>query len=408
MTRKLYWENPYLYESEASIIKKEKKNNMVHIILDKSIFYPDGSGGQPGDIGTINGKKVVETIEVNDNLVHILKSDVSETSGTKVQMSIDPSHRFDMMQQHTGQHLLSGVISTLLEGETISFHLGKDYSTIDVTLPAIDDDEIEKVEILCNKIIQSNFDVKSYFVDSDKIKLIPVRKSPNLVDDIRIIEIDEFDYSPCGGTHLSHTGELGLLKITKWEHYKGNIRIQFISGNRAVKDYTSKFQSVRTIAGFFSSTDDGIEYKVNRLIKNMEYLEKEFRNRKNELIQVRSEQLVNDSQKIENISIINKLYEEYDFKELSQLGSHISTNYKKTVQIFGISNVDVSQFIISKSKDVNIDLTTIYKTLSSEFKIKGGGNTNTIQGSVPTEALVSLMNKSLDIIVDEIKLNIGE
>lgn len=402
MTRKIYWENPYLYETEASIIKKEKKNGMIHITLDKSIFYPDMSGGQPGDIGTINGERVIETLEVNDNLVHILKSDIS---GPKVQMAIDSSHRFDIMQQHTGQHLLSGIISNLLAGETLSFHLGKKYSTIDVALADINNDEIAKVEILCNKIIQSNFYIKSYFVDNDKIKLIPLRKSASVTNNIRIVEIDGFDYSPCGGTHLCYTGELGLLKVTNWEHYKGNVRIQFITGHRAFEDYTSKFNSVKSIAGLLSSSDNDIEDKVGKLIDDTEKFEKKIRSQKNELIGIRSDQLVNKSQKIEDISIVNKLYEKYNFKDLSQLVTHISSNYEKNIQIFGISNKNLAQFIISKSKDVNIDLTNVYKVLSTEFKLKGGGNTNTVQGSIPTEDLVSFMNRSKEILVDKIKFN---
>ncbi len=399
MTRKLYWDNPYLYEADASIIKKERKNGKFHVILDKTIFYPDMSGGQPGDVGTINGKKVLETTEKGGNLIHVLKSDIS---GQKLHMSIESDHRMDMMQQHTGQHLLSGVLYNLMGGETVSFHLGKDYSSIDVTLSDMTEDEAEKSELLCNKIIQSNFKVKSYSIDQEKVKLLPVRKPPSVVDNIRVVEIDGFDYSPCGGTHVNHTGELGLLKITKWEHYKGILRIQFLCGQRAIEDYSSKFKSVRSIAGMFSSADDGIEQKVQKLIQDKSLLEKESRDVKSEIIEMRSTHLMAGSSKFKDISIIKKLYDHYNFKELSQLGSYISNENARVIQIYGISNEGLGQFMINKSRDIDLDLGNLYKALSSEFNLKGGGNPNTVQGSVPTDSLSALLDRCVELLMDKL------
>ena len=395
MTRKLYWENPYLHETEASIIKKEKKEGKYHVRLDRTIFYPDMSGGQPGDVGTINGERVIETIEHEDGLTHILESQVT---GPKVKLSIQSDHRFDMMQQHTGQHLLSGVLYNLLGGETISFHLGKDYSSIDVTLTDMDHEEASNVEALCNRIIQSNFKVKTYIVNQEKLRLLPVRKSPSVDTNIRMVEIDGFDYSPCGGTHVNHTGELGLLKITKWDHYKGNLRIQFLTGQRAFVDYSSKFKSVRSISNLLSSSDDNIEAKVEKILMDKINLEKEVRSGREELISARSALLVEGSEKIGDMSLISKVYDNFDFKALSHLGSHISNNYERVVQIYGISNDGLGQFIISKSKDISIDLGNVYKQLAGEFKLKGGGNTNTVQGSVPTVNLDSLLQRAREII----------
>lgn len=395
MTRKLYWENPYLHETEASIIKKEKKEGKYHVRLDRTIFYPDMSGGQPGDVGTINGERVIETIEHEDGLTHILESQVT---GPKVKLSIQSDHRFDMMQQHTGQHLLSGVLYNLLGGETISFHLGKDYSSIDVTLTDMDHEEASNVEALCNRIIQSNFKVKTYIVNQEKLRLLPVRKAPSVDTNIRLVEIDGFDYSPCGGTHVNHTGELGLLKITKWDHYKGNLRIQFLTGQRAFVDYSSKFKSVRSISNLLSSSDDNIEAKVEKILMDKINLEKEVRSGREELISARSALLVEGSEKIGDMSLISKVYDNFDFKALSHLGSHISNNYERVVQIYGISNDGLGQFIISKSKDINIDLGNVYKQLAGEFKLKGGGNTNTVQGSVPTVNLDSLLQRAREII----------
>src|SRR5690554_4550463 len=214
MTRKIYWENPYLYEIDALVEEKKIKDNKFYVKLNRTIFYPNMSGGQPGDKGTIDGIKVLDTYEESNKIIHVLEKNISQL---KVKLKIDSTVRFDLMQQHTGQHLLSGVFYNLFNAETVGFHLGEEYVTIDITLDEISIDEIKKVEQMCNKIIQSNFKVKSYFVTNDNVHLIPVRKPPTVNEDIRIIEIEGFDYSPCGGTHVSYTGEIGLIKIRKWE-----------------------------------------------------------------------------------------------------------------------------------------------------------------------------------------------
>ena len=400
MTRKLYWENPYLHEAESEIVKREKKDGKIYLTLNRTIFYPDMSGGQPGDIGSINGEPVLQTMERNGDLVHVLAKDIS---GKSARMEIDPSHRQDLMQQHTGQHLLSGVLYNLMAAETISFHLGDDYSTIDVTADDLSQEDEERAELLCNKIIQSNFHVKSYFVDNEKIKQIPVRKAPSVNEDIRVVEIDGFDYSPCGGTHVSQTGELGILKIMKWERYKGNIRIQFLVGGRAFKDYATRFNSIKAISSLLSAGHVDIESKVSKIYEDRASLEKQNRELKKELLEIKSSSIVENASEVQGVRIAGEIFDHYDFKELSNLSSHISSSYENTVQIYGISNDGLGQFIISKTKDVNVDLQKIYSSLSSRFKVKGGGNSNTVQGSVSTDALDRLLNDCYESIKAELE-----
>lgn len=389
MTKKIYWENPYLYEIDALVEEKKIKDNKFYVKLNRTIFYPNMSGGQPGDKGTIDGVKVLDTYEEGNKIIHVLEKNISQL---KVKLKIDSTVRFDLMQQHTGQHLLSGVFYNLYNAETVGFHLGEEYVTIDITLDEISIDEIRKVEQMCNKIIQSNFKVKSYFVTNDNVHLIPVRKPPTVNEDIRIIEIEGFDYSPCGGTHVSYTGEIGLIKIRKWEKYKGNIRIEFLCGNRAVNDYTWKSDYIKTMANMLSSKDTDVLSKFEKICQEKISLEKEIVSIKNDLMLFRSSILLSNGYSINNFNIIRENFINESFKDIGLLNSYICNNNSNLVTIFTLTSDKGNQFIISKSRDLEIDLLKLYKDLSSKISVKGGGNNNTIQGNVPPENLSELID----------------
>ncbi len=274
MVERVFFANPYTREIEANIVEKTYEDGKYFLKLDKTIFYPHLSGGQPGDKGTINDLPLVEVYEEDDEIIHVLREDIK---GDRVLLKIDWANRLDNMQQHSGQHLLSAAFSNIYGGETIGFHIGSESVTIDLTLADLKEEEVEKIESYVNKIIFSNFKIKSYFVDKDSIGRIPLRKPPSVDSDIRIVEIDGIDYSPCGGTHLRRTGELGLVKILKWKKYKGNIRLEFLCGNRALQDYRWKNQAIKEISLMLSSKDKDIVDKVQILLKQKISLEKDLR-----------------------------------------------------------------------------------------------------------------------------------
>src|SRR5699024_4971686 len=237
-------------EIDANILEKSFKEDKYYFTLDRTIFYPHLAGGQPRDKGKINNINVIDVYEKDEDIVHILEEDIE---GKDVQLSINWDNRFDLMQQHTGQHLLSSSFRSLFNAETVGFRIGEDYSTIDIQKPSLNKQEVKQVEFLTNKIIQSNFEVLSYIVKEDKLDEIPIDKLPTTDEDIRIVEIMGLDYSPCCGTHVNSTGEVGLVKIRKWENNKGNTRIEFLCGFRALDDYYWKNQYINEISSIMSS-----------------------------------------------------------------------------------------------------------------------------------------------------------
>ncbi|MBZ2175753.1 alanyl-tRNA editing protein [Schnuerera sp. xch1] len=285
MTEKVYLENPYLRKIGARIIEKKYRNNKYYIKTNKTIFYPNLSGGQPGDKGTINGVEVLDTYEDGEDIIHITKDNIHSD---RAMLSIDWENRFDYMQQHSGQHLLSSVFYKLYNGETIGFHIGGKYVYIDINIPQINKDEIKKVEKFANKIIFSNFNIKSYIVKKEEIDKIPVRNEPTITSNIRIIEIDEIDFSPCCGTHVRNTGEIGIIKIRKVESYKNNMRVEFVCGSRALKDYSWKSDYIEDISYLLSSKDTDAKDKVKKLYNQKIVLEKENKILKEKLYKYRS------------------------------------------------------------------------------------------------------------------------
>lgn len=400
MTKKFYIENPYLKELDAEIIEKRYVNNKYYIKLNRTIFYPHLSGGQPGDRGTINDIDVLEVYEDGEDIVHVLENGIN---GNSVHLSIDWENRLDLMQQHTGQHLLSAVFYKLFNGETVGFNISKEYVYVDITIPTLSDEDAHRVELLANKVIYSNFPIKSFYVTQAQLDKLPVRKAPKVKSNIRIVEIDNFDFCPCGGTHLSHTGELGIIKIRRWEKYKGNIRVEFVCGGRALKDYTWKNTYIREIGLLLSSKDKDVLEKVNKLYGDKIELEKENRSLKDSLLKLKGDSLLEEAQLYSDIRFIYNEIDNMDFKELSYIANYLNNN-EKLVQIYGLKDNEKAQFYISRSKDLNINLQDMFKKISSQYHLKGGGNPNTVQGSTQTQELKLVLDSFAKYIIKEIKV----
>jgi len=388
MTEKLYLNNQYLREIDARIVEKTYKDGKYYIKLDRTIFYPHLSGGQPGDKGTINGVEVVEVFEDDSDIIHVTKDNIHSD---KVMLNIDWENRLDNMQQHSGQHLLSAAFYKLYNAETISFHIGKDYVYIDITLPDLTEEEAKKVEIYANRIIFSNFDIKSYYIEKKDIDKIPVRKKPSVSSNIRIVEIDNIDFCPCGGTHVRQTGEIGLIKIRKWEKYKGNVRIEFVCGNRALEDYSWKNKAINDISLLLSSKDKDVYDKVKTLLEQKVELEKENRHLKEEIIKYEGKELLRNAYKTKNIPFISKVFADKDLKEINAISAFLN-NVSSSIHIFGSNKDNKGQFLISVPKDLNINLKNILKEISSEFEVKGGGSNNTVQGGCKLEDLDNILS----------------
>lgn len=390
-------DNPYLREMDSKITKKEFKDKKSYLQLDKTIFYPHLAGGQPMDFGRINGLEVLDVYEEGDEIIHVVKGEIKSN---RVHMEIDWDRRFDLMQQHSGEHLLASSFYRLFNATNVGIHIGSQINTIDIVKPYLTEDEARQVEYLANKVIQSNFKVKSYTVSHDQLSKIPLRKDSSIEDEnIRIIEIDNIDYVACCGTHVSHTGEIGLIKILKWEKYKGNIRVDFICGNRTLKDYSFKNHYINEIGTLLSARDIDVLERVKQLYTSKESVEKENKQLREELYLIKGQLLFKEAIKENGTNFIMADIEDMDSKEVNLIASNLNKNHEALIQIYSIRNETIGQFLVTRSDDLDINLKEIFEEVTKKIIVKGGGSPQLIQGA----SSLTILDKVVDVFKNQIK-----
>lgn len=249
MTTKLYYTAPHLTEWDTHITRSMERDGKYLVMLEETAFYPHG-GGQPCDTGTIQGVRVLDVVLEDGDICHQVERLPEDR---KVACRLDWERRFDHMQQHSGQHLLSAVCLELLGARTESFHLGQEYDTIDVNCSDITPAQLSAIEQEVNQQIYSNRSIKSYFVTREQLKDIPLVKTPKVTENIRIVEIEGIEYNACGGTHVAQTGEIGIIKCLKWEKQKGMARIHFKCGARALQDFNDSVQILDVLSMKFNT-----------------------------------------------------------------------------------------------------------------------------------------------------------
>lgn len=369
-TKRLYFEDPYRIEFEAQVVEKLSYEQKPALILDLTCFYPE-SGGQPSDRGKINGIEVIHVLEKDNQILHLLKEDVTSA---QILGKIDWQRRFDHMQQHSGQHLLSQSFYELYKAETLSFHLGDDFSTVEIDLRKIKEEEVEEVERRANEIVFEDREIKSYFVCDDEIKGIPLRKPPKKKGLIRVVEMSNFDYSACGGTHARRTGEIGLIKILKWDRIRNNIRFEFVCGGRALKNYGWKNRSLRQLSNKFTVHEQEILSSVERLLSDLKTQKKKNRKMQEKIIQYQAQEIVQKADEW----IIKNIFTERTREEVKFLVLNI-IRLGEFVVLYGLRSEERVQLILARSETIEIDLRELVPKLSSVIKGKGGGSPSLVE-----------------------------
>src|SRR5437016_6113090 len=255
-TERLYYHDSRLLEFDARVIDlSERDDGAIAVMLDRTAFYPTG-GGQPNDIGTLGEARVVDCIDLEDaGVLHVIQGPTPDV-GEVVHGRIDPLRRLDHMQQHTGQHILSAAFVRLFDAPTHSFRVMEHECEIDVALDDSTDEKIEQAVDLANQTIWRNAPIGIREVTAEEAARLPLRKEPARAGELRLIEIPDFDLTPCGGTHAQATGEVGVIAVKSWERAKGLTRIQFMAGMRVANDYRKANLTATETAALFSAGRD--------------------------------------------------------------------------------------------------------------------------------------------------------
>lgn len=369
-TKRLYFEDPYRTDFEAKVVARSVHAQKPALILDQTCFYPE-SGGQPSDRGTLNEVEVIHVIEKDNRILHLLKEDVS--SG-KILGKIDWPRRFDHMQQHAGQHILSQSFFELQGAETLSFHLGETLSSIEIDLRKISENEMEEVEKRTNGIVFQDREIKTYYIRDDEVEGIPLRRPPKKKGLIRVVEIADFDYSACGGTHPKRTGEIGLIKILKWERIRNNIRFEFVCGKRALEDYAWKISHLCQLSNLFTVHEKEVFSSVERLLSDLKTQKKKNKKMQQNLIQYEAQDIVHKAGK----GIIKDIFTGRSRDEVRFLALNIIRKGDFVV-LFGLKSEDRVQLILARSENIDIDLREVVQELCSLIKGKGGGSPSLVE-----------------------------
>ena len=278
MTEKLFWNDPYQKEFSAAILEQFAVEDGQAIVLDRTCFYAT-SGGQPNDLGTLNTLPVIDVRFQKDRLIHVLPETIQESN---VKGNIDWDRRFDHMQQHTGQHILSAAFFRLFQAETSSFHLGVDYCSIELNRPALSQLDILKAEALANSVIFGAGNVETFFVDPQKVNEYPLRKKSHLKESLRIVKIGDFDLSPCSGTHVRNSGEVGVIFVAAMEKLSQTLKVSFLCGKRVVQQYHRDLMILKDLSKQLTTSTENLPDSISKLQEQFKEMRKEWMHWKEE------------------------------------------------------------------------------------------------------------------------------
>ncbi len=380
MTKKLYLENAYRRTCSAEVIRQTETDGKPAVILNRTVFYP-ASGGQPHDSGTINKVAVIDVFEdENQQIIHMLEIALKDR---RVVCELNWERRFDHMQQHTGQHVLSQAFLKACDADTLSFHLGEQSATIDLNRSGLTDESITTVEQLANRIIFENREIIGHVVRQNDLNQFPVRGLPAVNENIRILEIKDFDYSPCGGTHCLTTGEIGIIKIRRIENYKGGTRIHFVCGFRALQDYLEKSEILKRLSKALSCAEYDLPQNTQKMKDDLKSIRAEHDHLKKRVLDYEADVLYSESKRQGEIHLITGVFEDRHQKEVKLLAKKILEKYPSTVILFGVKAAGKAQLLFQRAEDLTFDMDRLMQTACAAIDGHGGGQPRQAQGGGP-------------------------
>lgn len=373
MTARVYYDDSYENQFRARVVAAEG----TAVYLDRTAFYPS-SGGQPFDTGTIGGVPVVDVVDEGDRIRHGLASSLAPG---EYDCQIDWQRRFDHMQQHTGQHVLSAVLVEQLGSQTVSFHLGQETSTIDIEAASLSPEQAGAAEAAANAVILQNRPVTVSYHDAAS-PAIGLRKATGRTGTIRVVAIEDLDRSACGGTHVRATGEIGFLQIRRLDRIRGILRVEFVCGWRAIRRARVDFDALTRVARIYSSALDDAPAMVETQRDRLAEADKTLRKLSLELAQFRGRQLYESTAPLPNGLRLHT----------RRLPAGITDELRAEAQAFtsgpGAAFVAASESpsAILLALSAGRQAGAMLKPLLAKWGGRGGGNPQLAQGSLPSAA----------------------
>ncbi|MGH2592212.1 MAG: alanyl-tRNA editing protein [Anaerolineae bacterium] len=374
MTDRLYYADPYLTSFTARVVERLELDSRPAVILDRTAFYPTG-GGQPSDRGRLNQVEVVDVVAREDDLQTVLHLLSGTLRDDEVAGAVDWPRRFDLMQQHTGQHILSQAFVQAAGAETVAFHLNDDRHegsvTIDLNRSGLLPTQIDQAEDLANQIVYENRPVMARFVSEAELVSIPLRKPPAVNTAIRIVEIEDFDWSACGGTHVARAGEVGQIKIIKIDRRGAETRVEFRCGRRALIDYRRKNEMINRVAADLSIGNWELDQTAARLVEDNKALHKQLQEAQGRLLESEARELLSNLRVREGCAVALRVWHDLSMADLRQVAKQIIAR-PKTVALLG-SDGERPALVFARSGDLAFDMNALVRGAAARIGGKGGG-----------------------------------
>ncbi|PHD57039.1 alanyl-tRNA editing protein [Bacillus wiedmannii] len=377
LEQKLYYTDAYKKVFTTKVIKQDyDKDGNLYVVLNETAFYPTG-GGQPHDTGTLNGIAILDVKEVNDEIRHFI---TEQLHTEEVEGKINWERRFDHMQQHAAQHILSAAFWDHFNIPTIGFHLGKETVTIDLETENLHAEIVEKAIQIANKIVFENHSIRTLWMNLEEAKTLPLRKEPTITENIRVVIIENFDYNGCGGTHPKRTGEVGPIQVLGWERNKGGIRLTFIAGWRTLNLMGQQLQIMKDVSKQLNSSESDIPAKVAQLLTSQKENEKAIQTMNEKLLFAEANELFQQPTEIHAGILISKVFTNRSMQEIAKLSAIITEQQEHAITYFVIENEDKLQCILACGKTVTLDMNALLKEALPTIEGKGGGNKKSARG----------------------------
>jgi alanyl-tRNA synthetase len=384
-TDRIYYTDPYAAQFDATVVAVEPPpaahSGATGVVLDRTAFYPT-SGGQPFDVGQLGDARVVDVIDRDDgSILHVVGEGNSTLgpwhAGILIRGTIDWARRFDHMQQHTGQHVLSAAFDRLLQARTASFHLGTISSTIDLHRE-VTAAEIARAETEANRVVWEDRPVSIRFADADEAARLPLRKESTRGGVLRLIEIDDFDVSACGGTHVARTGAIGIVAVLSSERFRGGTRVEFVCGGRALTSLRALREAVAAGCKLLSVTGDELPVAIDRLQQDARETRRQTKDLQLRLADYESAALADRAETIGSVNVVLAALDGYDANGLKSLAHSIAARPGHVAVL--ISTTMPSPIVVARSADLRVDAGAVLRHVTATFGGKGGGRPELAQG----------------------------
>jgi alanyl-tRNA synthetase len=375
MTERIYYTEPACRSFDATVIEVTEHEGAPALVLDRSAFYPT-SGGQPFDTGRLGNTDVLNTIDDGERVLHVVRARLSV--GDTVHGELDWSRRFDHMQQHTGQHVLSAALDRLLDNRTMSFHMGGETSTIDLAREAAPGD-IERCVDEANRIVWDDRPVTIRFASPEEAARLPLRKEPVRGGRLRLIEVTDFDLSACGGTHVARTGEIGLIAATGTEKFRGGTRLTFVCGGRVLRALRGYRDAVIGSVRSLSVLPHELPSAVERMQAEGKQARKTIARLQSELAVHEAARLVASAPMTDGVRRVAHLVDGWDAAGLKAIASAMSAQGPVAAALVGTSAPIA--VVVARSSGVALDANAVLQQLLKRFGGRGGGKPDLAQGA---------------------------